>query len=114
MAKRHDVVTTVDAATVARTVVGYIQAYKFGGSVRAVSVAADQENADDADWNVELDGSDLFSAEQSVAATDTAEQFQPDQSLDAHDTVGIELAIDVSASSATAGDLNIGFLWEES
>ena len=115
MGTKHDVLAAeLDATAEARTVVGYIQAYKHDGSVRAVSVAGDQEGADDAQWNVELDGTDLFAAEQSVAATNTAEQFQPDQNQDAHDTVGIEVAVDVSTSSATGGSvLNLGLLWEE-
>lgn len=104
----------VAADAVATTTIDLLQAYKYGGGVTVLAVVVEQTNNADAEFNVELEGNDLFAAEQSVAAADTPEEFIPDQNRDAHDDTGVRLAVDVSTAAAAAGDeLNISVLWDD-
>jgi len=81
-----------------RTVIG--SADGRGGAVREVRVDAD---AADFDFNIERDGNDVFTAEQSPGGT-TEESFEPDDDDNARfDGEDPEAAIDVSSPSATVG-----------
>lgn len=112
--KRQTPLTITEADVVGITPIDLLQAYKFEGSVTVLAVVVQQTNNADAEWNVELDGNDLFSAEQSVAAADTPEEFIPDQSQDAHDDVGVRIDVDVSTGAANAADsLGVSVLWDD-
>lgn len=99
--------TEIDVTSTGAVPLGFVQAHKYGGSVRAVEVVA-ESTVDDAEWNVELDGNDLFGSDASVAASGEAETFTPDQNRSASgDTVS--LAVDVNtATSGSAGTMDIG------
>jgi hypothetical protein len=104
----------IPADAVATETVDLIQAHKHGGSVTALAVVVEQTGSADAEFNVELDGEDLFAAEQSVAAANTPEEFIPEQNRDAHDDEAVELAVDVSSAAAGAGEeLNVSVLWDD-
>lgn len=99
----HDYHTEVDAASTGRSVISFLGVHKFGSSVTVEEVTAEQTNNADADFNVELDGSDVFSGEQSVSAADTAETLTPDQNRHAAGDTP-DLAVDVSSAAANAAD----------
>lgn len=85
----------VDAA--ATVTVGSLEVGRRG-EVTNVSVTP---TAADFDFNIEYDGTDLFSAEQSPAAA-SQEDFTPDQNADFDGEVP-EFSIDVSSASGTGG-----------
>ena len=92
------VATGVAIDATGRTVIDNIAGR--GGVVKEVLVDAD---AADFDFNIERDGADVFTAEQSPGGT-TEESFDPDNMSNARfDGDDPEAAIDVSAASATAG-----------
>jgi len=99
----HDYHAEVDAATAGRSVISFLGVHKFGSSVTVEEVTVEQTNNADADFNVELDGSDTFSAEQSVSAADSAETLTPDQNRHAAGDA-VDLAVDVSTAAANAAD----------
>lgn len=104
----------IPADAVATETVDLIQAHKHGGGVTALAVVVEQTNNADTEFNIELEGEDLFAAEQSVAAADTPEEFVPEQNRDAHDDEVVELTVDVSSAAAAAGDeLNVSVLWDD-
>jgi hypothetical protein len=70
----------------------------FGGRVAEVVVVPDES---DFDFNVEADGSDVFSAEQSPGG-DAREAFSPDQNQDLDGDLP-SLTLDVSGASGTGG-----------
>lgn len=69
----------------------------IGGDVIVVEVNADQA---DFDFNIELDGTDIFNSEQSPTGT-TLERFYPDPQLAEFDGTDPTLEIDVSDASST-------------
>ena len=90
-----------------------LQAYKFEGSVTVLSVVVEQTNNADAEWNIELDGNDLFATEQSVTAPDTLEEFIPEQNQDAHDDTAVRLTLDISTDADPNDVLNLSVLWDD-
>lgn len=111
--KRESKAVGIPADAVARTTIDLLQGYKDGGGVTAHAVVVEQVGAADAEWNIELDGNDLFDAEQSVAAADTPEEFIPNQNRDAHDDVAVEVAVDVSLAGAGGSTLIVNVLWDD-
>jgi hypothetical protein len=103
----------ISADAVATEAVDLLQAYKHGGAVTVLSVVVEQTGAADTDWNIELDGNDLFAAEQSVGAADTPEEFIPDQNREAHDDTAVPLALDVSGAGTGGTELNVSILWDD-
>lgn len=108
---KHTKSITVDAASAATSHIGFIGEHLYGSSVYVEEVVAEQEGASDADFNVELGGSDLFGSEQSVSSADTPEVLNPDQN-EAGTGSPLELAVDVSAAGS-AGDLNITVVYDD-
>lgn len=94
----------VAADSAARTVIGHVGEVFPQGTVEVKRVVVEQTQAADADFNIEVGGADVFSAEQSVATAGTPEGFAPDQNrYEADETA--QVAVDVSSASATAGSL---------
>lgn len=92
----------ITANSTGRTVIGHIAEAFPRDTVEVVRVVVEQLNAADADWNVELGGNDVFSAEQSVSSADTPEGFVPDQNrFDADETS--QIALDVSTAGSAGG-----------
>jgi|APHM01.1.fsa_nt_gi hypothetical protein len=84
----------------------------FSATTLEVSnVVVEQTNAADANWNIQINGDDLFSAEQSVASGDTPENFVPDQNRHVADETAT-VSVDVS-SAGSAGDLNVFVVFED-
>lgn len=112
--KRQSERMGIPADAVGTETVDLIQVHKFSGAVTVLAVVVEQTDAQDADWNVELDENDLFAAEQSLGPPDMPREFIPDQNREAHDDRAVRLAIDVSAASGTAGsELNVSVLWDD-
>jgi hypothetical protein len=109
---KNDYNTTSSAGTVQTNHIGFIQVHKFGGHVEVVEIVAEQENNADAEWNVLVDGSNVFAASQSVASADAPETFTPDQNRIASGA-SMAVELDVTASSGTAGNLHVGVGVEE-
>jgi len=97
-----------DAASIATSTIGFLQIHKFGGSGFVEAVVVEQESAADAEFNVLVDGSNIFAASQSVASADAPEEFVPDQNR--HFTGSAALELDVTASSGTAGNMLVDVL----
>jgi hypothetical protein len=93
----------VAADDVATTALGAILSHKYGSSVEVVEVVVEQTNNADAEFNLQVDGNNAFSAEQSVAQADTLESFIPDQNEFSADNVLLEL--DVSNGAGNAADV---------
>lgn len=91
-----------DAATIATTTIGFLQIQKFGGSGFVEAVVVEQSNNADAEWNILVDGSNIFAATQSVASADAPEEFVPDQNRQF--TGSADLQVDVTASAGNAAD----------
>lgn len=109
---KHDYNGSVDATTIATTTIGFAQAQEFGGTGFVHKVVAEQEGANDAEFNVNVDGNAVFSSTQSVASADTPETFVPDQNR--HYTgPSVQVEIDVTASSGTSGNLIVGVLTDD-
>jgi len=101
--------TGIAADSAGRTVIGHLGELRPGSSlsgVKAVRVVVEQTGAADADFNIELGGSDLFNAEQSVDAADTAEGLTPDQNKYASDETD-QIAVDVSSAGSGGSELHI-------
>jgi hypothetical protein len=99
---KHDYnATGVAADSTGVTHVSFVGAHLYGSSATVEQVIAEQSGAADADFNVELDGNDVFSNEQSLDAADTPEELTPDQNKNAAGSP-LELAVDVSSASGTA------------
>lgn len=70
-------------------------------TVEVVAVIVEQTSNADADWNIELGGSAVFSSEQSVSSSDTPELFHPDQNeFSATSTDNIDINKSNAASAA--------------
>lgn len=95
--ERHTQATGVAIDATGTTTVGTPSGY--GGEIRAVRVNAD---AADFDFNIEADGTDIFTAEQSPSGTNE-ETFVPNQELSEFEGDAPDLVIDVSSASATGG-----------
>lgn len=108
---RADYGRSVTANTVDTHHVGFVQIHKYGGRVEAIEVVAEQESNSDAEFNVLLAGSALFSATQSVAAADTPEVLVPDQNEYASGA-SMAVELDVTASAANADQLHVDVLLE--
>lgn len=96
----------VAADSAATTALGAILSHKEGGSIEVVELVVEQTTNADAEFNLQVDGNDAFSSEQSVDTADTLESFVPDQNEFAADNVLLEL--DVSNAAAAADLLNGG------
>lgn len=110
---QHDYTGDVPADAINTVPIGAIQvAQGFSSGVTIRRVVAFQEGDSDAEWNVRVAGSDIFSSTQSVSSQDTAETFQPDQNTEptgSNDAV----EVDVTASSGTSGQLAVGVLVDD-
>lgn len=91
------------AQTIATHDLGFLQIHKFGGSGYVEEVIVEQEGAQDAEWNIIVDGSNLFSSTQSVASADAPETFVPDQNR--YFTGSAKAELDITASSGTSGNI---------
>lgn len=91
-----------DVATV--TSLGVFLSHEADSTIEVIEVAVEQTTNADAEFNIKLDGANLFSTAQSVTAGDTLETFIPDQNK--HSTAG-GLAVEVS-STGSADVLNGG------
>lgn len=97
-----------DATSIATTTIGFLQIQKFGGSGFVEAVVVEQESAADAEWNIIVDGSNIFASTQSVASADAPEEFVPGQNRNFAGSAALEL--DVTASSGTSGNLLVDVL----
>lgn len=99
---KHDYnATAIAADTIATTGFGFIAVQNnWGGTVRIDEVVVEQTDAADAEFNVLVDGSNLFSSTQSVASSDTPESLTPDQNRTTASAL-VDLSLDVTASSGT-------------
>lgn len=110
---QHDYTDHVPADTINTVPVGHIQvALNFSSGARIRRVAARQEGAADAEWNINVGGNALFAATQSLASADTTETFTPGQNRDIAAS-GEAIEVDVTASSATAGELAVGLVLDD-
>lgn len=108
---RQDYNREITAGSVQTHHIGFVQAHRFGGSSAVKLVVVEQENNNDAEWNVLADGSAVFSSTQSVASADSPETFVPDQNQ--HFTgADAELQLDVTSSAGAADQLRVGVLVE--
>lgn len=110
---QHDYTGDVPADTINTVPVGVIQvAQGFSSGATVRRVAARQEGAADASFNVLIGGASLFAGNQVVATADTTETFQPSGNTDiaaSNDAVEVEIV----ASSGTSGQLAVGVLLED-
>lgn len=88
---------------------GFVQLHEFGGTAFVEKIVAEQTNRQDAQFNVNIDGSALFSSTQSVASSDTPETLVPDQNRHAAGE-NVRLEVDVTASASFADQLRVGVL----
>lgn len=90
----------VTATSTGQTELGPAQIHQFGGTVYAKRVAVEQQGATDAEWNVNLDGSAVFSATQTVSSSNTFETFVPDQNrYSSADPATVEADVTTAGSS---------------
>jgi hypothetical protein len=106
---KHDYNTTASADTIQTNHIGFVQVHKYGGHVEVVEIVAEQENNADAEWNVLVDGSNVFAASQSVASADAPETFTPDQNRIASGA-SMAVELDVTASAGAADNLLVDVL----
>lgn len=109
---KHDYNGSAAADSIATTTIGFAQAQEFGGSGFIDRVVVQQESDSDAEWNVLVDGSNIFASTQSVASSDTSEEFIPDQNRNYTGAV-VDIDVDVTASSTTSGNLIVGVLTDD-
>lgn len=110
---KHDYNTAVTANTVQTHHIGFVQAHEFGGVGFIEKVVAEQVDNSDAEWNVLVDGSAVFTSTQSVAVSDAAEEFIPDNDPSRYIQGGTaDVALDVTASASFADELRVGVLVE--
>lgn len=88
---------------------GFVQFHEFGGTALVEKVIVEQENNSDAEWNINANGSAIFSSTQSVASGDTPETFVPDQNRELTGA-NSELQFDVTASASFADQIRVGVL----
>jgi hypothetical protein len=72
-------------------------------TVEVIAVIAEQTSNADAEWNIEVEGTAVFSSEQSVSSSDTPELFVPDQnefSATETDQLNINKSSQASASDS--------------
>jgi hypothetical protein len=106
---KHDYNTTASADTIQTSHIGFIQVHKYGGHVEVVEIVAEQESNADAEWNVLVDGSNVFSSTQSVTSGDVSETFTPDQNRIASGA-SMAVELDVTGSAGAADDLRVDVL----
>lgn len=99
----------IDGSATGTTELGPVQIHRFGGSVFAKLVACQQNDAADAEWNVNLDGNAIFSTTQSVSASNQFETFVPDQNRNAS---GAAPSLEFEVTTAGTSTLIAGVLLE--
>lgn len=110
---QHDYTGDVPADTINTVPVGHILvALDFSSGAEIRRVAARQEGANDAEWNINVGGNAIFSSTQSVSTSDNTETFTPDQNT-AIAASGDAIEVDVTASSGTGGQLAVGVLLDD-
>lgn len=93
----------IDATAGIRTEhIAFVGVHKHGGSVKVEEVIVEEAdgNANSLTWNVQLDGRQIFSADQSVSAASTPETFIPDQNLHATGD-NLQLLFEVTGPTGT-------------
>lgn len=111
---KHDYNTpgSVDAIATKSSHMGFVQAHEFGGTgfVEKVVVRADDNT--NPSFNIVIDGSTLFSTDQTLTAADTPETFVPDQNR--HFTgPSVQVLFSVTASASTNNDMECGVLVDD-
>lgn len=90
----------VDVSSGGTTRIGAI----IASEARVTEVRTDSSNQD-YDFNVELDGSDVFSAEQSPSNAE--ESFSPDQNTTVGGAGSTEVQVDISDTGTGSGDFAV-------
>jgi len=102
----------IDATTGVTVPLGFVQAHKYGGSITVEDVVVEMAGTDaDNDFNIEVGGSDVFSAEQ-TATNGAIGTFTPDQNREATGEY-VQLDIDISAANATTGTMNVSVMVDD-
>lgn len=109
---KHDYNGTASADTIQTNFIGFVQSHEFGGSGFVEKVVVEQTTNSDAEWNVQLDGSNIFSSTQSVTVSDAPETFSPDQNRHVAGP-SARLQLDVTASAGAADTLRLGVLIDD-
>lgn len=106
--------TDVDGQKTGSQLIGFVNIHEYGGAVKAKKVVVQQNGGSDAQWNIQLDGRDVFATTQSVTTSFTSEAFYPDQNLFASgETVPLRMSItSAAASPASNGSMAVTVLLE--
>lgn len=99
-------VTGVDATATGTTDIGDIIAEALTHPRLAVDITPDSLDAS-VEYNIQVDGNDLFSSEQSSDSNNNAVELTPDQNKQVTGEYVHDYAVDVSTANATAGTLDI-------
>lgn len=98
----------IDATSRQTTTIGFVQTHKFGGTSRVEALIVEEEGGQASEWNVQLDGSDLFAQTQSVTTGTTPEEFIPDQNqYTASDTAQLEFVTTNQESNSETLDVGV-------
>lgn len=102
----------VTANTVQTHHIGFVQVHEYEGTSFVEKVVAEQTGNSDAEFNVLIDGSAIFSATQSVSVSDAPETLHPTQNRYAAGP-SARLELDVTASASFSDQLRVGVLIDE-
>lgn len=97
-------IAEVAADSASTVALGAFLSHKEASTAEVVEVVVEQTTNADAEFNLQVNGNDAFSSEQTVSEADTLESFVPDQNEYAADNVLLEL--DISNAAAAADVLN--------
>lgn len=105
--------TGLDVQSTGTQLIGFVQTHEYGGSGFVEKVVAQIEDNTNPEFNVNIDGSAIFSSTQSLAAANTPETFVPDQNR--HFTgPSVAVQLDVTTSASAANNMDIGVLVDDS
>lgn len=98
--------TGVDASTTGQTVIGTIRADAVTHPLQAIEVTPTGLDGD-VSYNVQVDGADLLSAEDTRTSSNNPVELTPDQNEQVVGDTRYSYVLDVSSSAASTGTLDV-------